>query len=276
MMPNVRDAVFGNVGSIIAFRMSADDGGVLKKYFEPKFEEHDLIHMHNRHFVVSMTIEGEKIPAFSAISLNLPPQGEDHTAYIIDRSRAQYASSREYVERFMHERYAEENNNNKNQKQQLPPRPKPEPKAAPAKNPLRPTVLAHTALAAEVMAPAALESTVKPAQTAPVPVSPRTSDIEDQVAAEFSEKPKRRRRKRKPRTRASEDTTQAESPRAIESVTPPVSAPLPKPTESAVSTPLETPKPIKSTPMAQQKKPEVTKQSTAPQELESEGVIHLK
>lgn len=105
MMQEVKDAVFGNVGSIISFRTSADDATSMLKYFEPKFEVHDLVHMHNRHFAISMTIEGEKVPAFSAISLNLPPFGEDYSPQIIEHSRAQYAQSRDYIERYVAERY---------------------------------------------------------------------------------------------------------------------------------------------------------------------------
>ena len=105
MSIEVKDAVFGNVGSIVAFRMGADDARSMLRYFEPKFEEYDLVHMHNRHFVISMTIEGEKTPAFSAISLNLPPQQTDYSAAIVENSRARYASSKEYVERYVNERY---------------------------------------------------------------------------------------------------------------------------------------------------------------------------
>jgi hypothetical protein len=105
MMQEVKDAVFGNVGSIISFRTSADDARIMLKYFEPKFEEHDLVHMHNRHFAISMTIEGEKVPAFSAISLNLPPFQEDYSEQIIQHSRSQYAQSRDYIERYVAERY---------------------------------------------------------------------------------------------------------------------------------------------------------------------------
>ena len=106
MPMEVKDAVFGNVGSIVAFRMGADDARVMQRYFEPKFLEYDLVHMHNRHFVISMTIEGEKVPAFSAVSLNLPPQQADNTAEIVQRSRAQYAVSKGFVERYVSERYA--------------------------------------------------------------------------------------------------------------------------------------------------------------------------
>jgi hypothetical protein len=101
----VKDAVFGNVGSIVSFRMSADDARSMERYFEPQFTQHDLVHMHNRHFVISMTIGGEKVPGFSAISLNLPPDGEDYTSHIVDRSRASYSVSRNFVDRYVNERY---------------------------------------------------------------------------------------------------------------------------------------------------------------------------
>jgi hypothetical protein len=105
MLPQVKDAVFGNVGSIISFRMSPDDATSMTKYFEPKFTDFDLVHMHERHFVISMTIEGEKIQAFSAITLTLPPQQNDNSQMIIEHSREQYAISRESVERLVGERY---------------------------------------------------------------------------------------------------------------------------------------------------------------------------
>jgi len=111
MSIEVKDAVFGNVGSIIAFRMGADDAGTMQRYFEPQFLEHDLVHMHNRHFVVSMTIEGEKVPAFSAVTLNLPPLQLDETDNIINHSRSLYASSRGYVEKYVGERYLLDTNN---------------------------------------------------------------------------------------------------------------------------------------------------------------------
>jgi hypothetical protein len=149
MSQEVKDAVFGNVGSIVAFRMGADDARSMLRYFEPKFEEYDLVHMHNRHFLVSMTIEGEKVPAFSAISLNLPDKQDDYSAYIIERSRAQYASSREYVEKYVGERYLLKATSPKQSQQPRPlvspvsqqaPRP-----AAPARNTAEAVIAAATA-----------------------------------------------------------------------------------------------------------------------------------
>lgn len=126
MSMEVKDAVFGNVGSIIAFRMGADDARVTLKYFEPKFAEYDLIHQHTRHFVINMTIDGEKVPAFSAVTLNLPPLQFNHIDQIVEMSRAQYASSRAYVDRYVGERYL--------LKTSQPTTPKPQP-AAPAAAP---------------------------------------------------------------------------------------------------------------------------------------------
>jgi hypothetical protein len=105
MSLEVKDAVFGNVGSMIAFRMGADDARSMQRYFEPKFEEYDLVHMHNRHFVINMTIEGEKSPAFSAVSLDLPPNTTNETERIIQHSRETYALPRSSVEDYIRERY---------------------------------------------------------------------------------------------------------------------------------------------------------------------------
>jgi hypothetical protein len=170
----VKDAVFGNVGSIVAFRMGADDARGMQRYFEPKFLEYDLVHMHNRHFVISMTIEGEKVPAFSAISLNLPPQQADNTAEIVERSRAQYAVSRDFVERYVGERYS-------TLPAKLSPaeQPKPKPKSLPANPaPAQPAVV----------------TPAEPADKADQPPA-RPSESGE---AELPKKPKRKRtRKRK-------------------------------------------------------------------------------
>jgi hypothetical protein len=105
MMPEVKDAVFGNVGSIIAFRMSADDARVMQRYFEPKFTEFDLIHMHNRHFIISMTVQGEKSQAFSGITLDIPPLVENSTEAILAKSRALYGTPLAEVEHQMQQQY---------------------------------------------------------------------------------------------------------------------------------------------------------------------------
>lgn len=98
MTDTVRDAVFGNVGTMISFRVSADDAPMLSKQFEPQFEAGDLLQMHNRHFIINMVINGEKAPAFSATTLKLPPEQIDTTPQIIENSRRLYSRTRADVE----------------------------------------------------------------------------------------------------------------------------------------------------------------------------------
>ena len=99
MTDSVRDAVFGNVGTTISFRVSADDAPILSKQFEPVFEAQDLLNLNNRHFVLSMIINGEKTPAFSATTLSIPKPPNDLTPQIIRNSRMSYARSRSEVEK---------------------------------------------------------------------------------------------------------------------------------------------------------------------------------
>ena len=98
MTDSVRDAVFGNVGTTISFRVSADDAPVLIKQFEPTFEESDIIQLNNRHFVISMIINGEKVPAFSATTLSIPDSPKDNIDAIIAHSREYFARPRMEVE----------------------------------------------------------------------------------------------------------------------------------------------------------------------------------
>ena len=98
MTDAVRDAVFGNVGTTISFRVSADDAPILSKQFEPTFEAQDLLQMNNRNFVISMIINGEKVPAFSATTLNIPKTPQDNFEAIVRSSREKYSRNRAEIE----------------------------------------------------------------------------------------------------------------------------------------------------------------------------------
>ena len=98
MTDEVRDAVFGNVGTTISFRVSADDAPLLVKQFEPTFEASDLIQMANRNFIISMIINGEKVPAFSATTLSIPTSPNDNFDKIVAASRKSFSRPRKVVE----------------------------------------------------------------------------------------------------------------------------------------------------------------------------------
>lgn len=98
-MPEVvRDAVFGNVGTMISFRIGPGDAQILGKYFEPVFESIDLTKLNNQNVFISMIIDGEKAIPFSGTTLRMPDPEYDRTPQIIQMSQERYASIRGEVE----------------------------------------------------------------------------------------------------------------------------------------------------------------------------------
>ncbi len=186
MSDTVRDAVFGNVGTMISFRVSADDAPILAKQFEPNFEAIDLLQMHNRNFVVNMVIGGEKTPAFSARTLELPPSQADNTPHIIEHSRRMYSRNREDVEKEIDAAIKPV----RNQKKQQPAKPQPQPvNNAPVVN-SQPEKQQPAANDGEVVLQIRGNDNA-PAKTSINTVTPLASDA-----------PKRRRRRRKKSTTA--------------------------------------------------------------------------
>ena len=186
MSDTVRDAVFGNVGTMISFRVSADDAPILAKQFEPNFEAIDLLQMHNRNFVVNMVIGGEKTPAFSARTLELPPSQADNTPHIIEHSRRMYSRNREDVEKEIDAAIKPV----RNQKKQQPAKPQPQPvNNAPVVN-SQPEKQQPAANDGEVILQIRGNDNA-PAKTSINTVTPLASDA-----------PKRRRRRRKKSTTA--------------------------------------------------------------------------
>ena len=95
----VRDAVFGNVGSMITFRVGPGDSAILAKYYEPVFEAADITRLNNQHIFCSLIIDGEKAIPFSATTLRMPAPERDLSAVIIEESRSRFATKREDAEK---------------------------------------------------------------------------------------------------------------------------------------------------------------------------------
>ncbi len=68
---SVRDAVLGNAGTLIIFRVGADDAGRLARELAPKFESADLIALPNRNVYLRLMIDGEVSKPFSARTLDI-------------------------------------------------------------------------------------------------------------------------------------------------------------------------------------------------------------
>jgi CxxC-x17-CxxC domain-containing protein len=96
----VRDAVFGNVGTMIIFRVGADDADFLEKEFEPEFMAQDLVNLPNYNIYLKLMIDGITSRPFSA--LTLPPIKIDLAKgvkeKIIESSRTLFTRPREEVE----------------------------------------------------------------------------------------------------------------------------------------------------------------------------------
>jgi len=95
----VRDAVFGNVGTIIVFRVGAADAEFLEKEFTPEFTIDDLVNLDKYHIYLKLMIDGAASRAFSAVTL--PPFLKPEKSYrdkIIAVSRERYTTPREEIE----------------------------------------------------------------------------------------------------------------------------------------------------------------------------------
>jgi hypothetical protein len=67
--PDVRHAVLGNVGTLISFRVGAEDASYLAKEFEPKFQRLDLLNLANHHIYLRLMIDGAPAQPFSAVTI---------------------------------------------------------------------------------------------------------------------------------------------------------------------------------------------------------------
>jgi hypothetical protein len=73
--PEIRHAVLGNTGSLISFRVGAEDAAYLAREFMPVFEAEDLITLSNHRVYLRLTIDGEPSKPFSATTLSPSHRG---------------------------------------------------------------------------------------------------------------------------------------------------------------------------------------------------------
>lgn len=97
---SVRDSIFGNVGTMIVFRVGADDAEFLEKEFEPEFTPQDIVNLPNFKIYLKLMIDGVTSRAFSARTI--PPMvksgNKEIEEEVIRSSRDLYCKPREEVE----------------------------------------------------------------------------------------------------------------------------------------------------------------------------------
>jgi len=99
MEEDVRNAVFGNVGTIIAFRVGPFDAEVLETIFTPQFLATDIVNLGFAQVYLTLMIDGIGSPPFSATTLPpISPQSVSYKDMVVAASRKQYARLRADVE----------------------------------------------------------------------------------------------------------------------------------------------------------------------------------
>lgn len=95
----VKDAIFGNVGTLVSFRVGAEDAEHLEKEFDPVFLMNDIVNLSKYDIYLKLMIDGIAGDAFSARTL--PPADISDTVSnsekVIAVSRERYSNSREEV-----------------------------------------------------------------------------------------------------------------------------------------------------------------------------------
>jgi hypothetical protein len=104
MEEEVRNAIFGNVGTTIMFRVGPIDAEFLKTVFEPTFYAEDMVNLGLGEIYLTLMIDGVGSQPFSAHTI--PPIEEPSNTFrddIIDHTRVTYGRRRESVEDAIHE-----------------------------------------------------------------------------------------------------------------------------------------------------------------------------
>jgi len=104
---SIRDAVFGNVGSMMCFKIGAADSEIMAKEFAPAFSEQDLINIANYKACIKLNINNATSRGFTLETIYNQDGRDDEAAEAIRQlSRLRYGRDREFVETEIFKRIA--------------------------------------------------------------------------------------------------------------------------------------------------------------------------
>jgi hypothetical protein len=101
----IRDAVFGNMGTIVGFRIGQTDVEAVGRYFQPTFDSEDLLRVPNHNTIVRTLIGGVPTQSFSMATL--PPLGTPNPRLAValkQLSAAKFGRPRALVEKEINDR----------------------------------------------------------------------------------------------------------------------------------------------------------------------------
>ena len=102
LIPTVRSAILGNVGTMIVFRVGGEDGALLENEMTPIFKAKDMINLGKQDFYIKLMIDGEVYDPFSAETLLvMPPTHPSYEKRIREASRERYSISSEEAKRMI-------------------------------------------------------------------------------------------------------------------------------------------------------------------------------
>lgn len=120
LAPSVRETIFGNVSSIITFRLGANDAKYMAQEMVPHFAIDDIMNLSVREIYVKMSIKGFSPHPFSAKTLKISVSHDEENLWqkIIDSSRQKYATPLYKVEQEFREMYVDDSVNKSEEKKE--------------------------------------------------------------------------------------------------------------------------------------------------------------
>ncbi len=95
----IKNSVFGNVGTVVSFRVSAEDAEYLEKQFSPSFTAKDIMNIDNLNAFVKMLVKGKSEKAFN-LKETFPPKGNPDIVEMLKQlSYLTYGGEREEIEK---------------------------------------------------------------------------------------------------------------------------------------------------------------------------------
>lgn len=101
----IRDAVFGNVGSMAVFRVGSEDATVFEKQFAPVFSANDIMNIENRNAYAKLLSDGSPTTPFSFSTMKPQDLDESYAQQVMEYSSLKYGKARDEVDAEIRKRY---------------------------------------------------------------------------------------------------------------------------------------------------------------------------
>ncbi len=179
MEETIRDAVFGNMGTTVAFRVGPLDAEFIEKIFTPTFTAEDLQNIAFGQMYLTLQIDGMGSKPFSAQGLGpIPPLEHSFRREVIAASRAQFARPKAEVDQMVVEYFGY---NTKPDKDRISATPVGSTTHTPAKTPVQKFTKPSSGSRTSEKAVTKSAVPVHVSEPAPVKLSPKMTDLLDQL-----------------------------------------------------------------------------------------------